>query len=95
VAGNRFEVRLTPGAERELGGLQRPAQVRIARTIDRLATSPRPRGAKLLTGEGRQRIWRVRVRVGDYRILYQIHDDQLLVLIIAVAHRRDVYRRGR
>jgi len=93
VAGNRFEVRLTPGAERKLGGLQRPVQVRIARTIDLLAISPRPRGAKLLTSEGPPRIWRV--RVGDYRILYQIHDDQLLVLIIAVAHRRDVYRRGR
>jgi mRNA interferase RelE/StbE len=93
VAGNRFEVRLTPGAERQLAGLARPAQVRIARTIDHFAASPRPKGAKLLTGDGSQRIWRV--RVGDYRIVYQIHDDRLVVLVIAVGHRRDVYRRGR
>jgi mRNA interferase RelE/StbE len=93
VTGNRFEVHLTRGAERELRGLPRPAQVRIARTIERLTTSPRPRGAQLLTGDGPQRLWRV--RVGDYRILYQIHDDRLVVLVIAVGHRRDIDRRDR
>jgi mRNA interferase RelE/StbE len=92
VADERFEIRLIPSAARDLRGLPRPAQVRIARTIDRLAASPRPRGAKLLTGDGPQRIWRV--RVGDYRILYEINDDRLLVLVIAVGHRREVYRSG-
>lgn len=93
MADERFEIRLLPTAERDLRGLPHAAQIRIARTIDRLAATPRPRGAKLLAGGGSQRIWRV--RVGDYRILYEIRDDLLVVLVIAVGHRRDVYRPGR
>ena len=93
MADEHFEIRLSPSAERDLRGLPRQVQVRIARAIDRLAASPRLRGAKLLVGPGPPRIWRV--RVGDYRILYEIRDDQLIVLVIAVGHRRDIYRPGR
>jgi len=93
VAAERYEIRLTLSAERDLARLPRPAQVRIARAIDRLADTPRPRGVKLLAGHGPQRIWRV--RVADYRILYDIRDEELLVLIIRAGHRRDVYRSGR
>jgi len=44
----------------------------------------------LLSGPGDERIWRI--RVGDYRVLYQIHDADLVVLVVRIAHRRDVYR---
>jgi mRNA interferase RelE/StbE len=64
--------------------------VRIGIAIRALADDPRPPGAALLTGEGAERAWRV--RVGDYRILYQIRDDQLLVIVIRVGHRREIYR---
>jgi mRNA interferase RelE/StbE len=90
VASERYEVRLTRSAERDLTRLARPAQVRIAGVIDRLAEIPRPRGAKLLVGSGHRRIWRI--RVGEYRILYEIREGELVVLIIRVGHRREAYR---
>lgn len=55
--------------------------------IDQLATEPRPAGCIKLSGRAQ---WRV--RVGDYRVLYEIHDDALLVLVIEVGHRRSIYR---
>ena len=53
-----------------------------------LAENPRPSGCVKLSGL--ENLWRV--RVGDYRILYSIEDQQLIVLIVSVAHRREVYR---
>jgi mRNA interferase RelE/StbE len=93
VADERYEIRLTRSAERDLRSLPRHAQVRIARAIDRLANTPRPRGATLLADGGSPRIYRI--RVGDYRILYEPRDDQLVIVVIAVGHRREVYRSGR
>ncbi len=59
----------------------------MAAKLRALAEDPRPRGCKKLAG--REDIWRV--RVGDYRVLYQILDDALLVLVVRVRHRKDVY----
>jgi len=56
--------------------------------IDALADGPRPAGAKKLKGGGE--LWRI--RVGDYRIVYAVRDRILLVLVVRVAHRREVYR---
>lgn len=61
---------------------------RIAGAVDSLAVNPHPPGCAKLTGE--ERVWRI--RVGDYRILYEIHEGRLLVLVIRIAHRREVYR---
>ena len=61
---------------------------RVAQVIDALALVPRPAGCIMLTGE--KNVWRV--RVGDHRILYEIHDDRLVVLVIRIANRREVYR---
>jgi mRNA interferase RelE/StbE len=69
--------------------LERPTQVRIAHAIDSLADDPRPRGAVKLAGD--QDFYRI--RAGDYRIIYSITDEKLIVLVIAVGHRRDIYRR--
>ena len=82
----RLEVLRT--AARELNGLAQPVRRRVTRAIRGLSEVPRPQGAVLLSG--RDRIWRV--RMGDYRILYRIHDDVLLVVVVRVGHRRDVYR---
>lgn len=63
-------------------------QERIQIKIDELADNPRPNGVvKLVNGENRYRI-----RVGDYRVLYIIFDDVLLVTVVKVGHRREVYR---
>ena len=61
---------------------------RIGQAIDALAVNPRPVGCVKLTGE--DDVWRV--RVGDYRILYEVHDDRLVVLVIRIANRREAYR---
>lgn len=60
---------------------------RVLAAIHLLAEDPRPTGAKRLVGDP---VWRI--RVGDYRILYDINDGELLVLVLAVGHRREVYR---
>lgn len=82
-----FAVELLPSAARALSELQRSVQLRIARRIDRLAGDPRAGATKL---RGADDVWRV--RVGDYRILYRIEDDRLVVLVVRIGHRRDVYR---
>ena len=61
---------------------------RIAKAMLGLAANPRPRGSELLAGDPR----RLRVRVGDYRVVYSIDDEALLVDIVKVGHRREVYR---
>lgn len=86
-----YRVALSPAALRDLRGLAIAGRRVVARSIDRLALDPRPRGAKVLEGRAGERIWRV--RAGDYRILYEIRDRELIVLIVRVGHRREVYRR--
>ena len=83
-----YRVEVLRSAARELSELAQPLRRRMLRAIRGLAVTPRPPGAVLLTG--RDRVWRV--RVGDYRILYRIQDDVLLVLIVRVGHRSGVYR---
>ena len=81
----RLEVSHT--AHRQIRRLPAQTQERVNKTIARLAENPRPPGVKKLTArEG------YRVRVGDYRILYQIDDDAKLVIIYRVMARGDVYR---
>ncbi len=60
---------------------------RLGARIDALADDPRPPSATKLVGS---EYWRV--RVGDYRVVYDIHDDELIVLVVRIAHRREVYR---
>ncbi|MBI3457305.1 MAG: type II toxin-antitoxin system RelE/ParE family toxin [Candidatus Rokubacteria bacterium] len=81
-------VEFKPSAAKALTGLPRADQRRIAAKIDSLTTNPRPHGVEKL--EGLQELYRV--RAGDYRVVYQILDDRLLVLIVRIGHRRDVYR---
>ena len=64
-------------------------QSRIIARATALAENPRPHGVRTLTNAA---LGTYRVRVGDYRIVYDIEDDVLLVLIVRVAHRSDVYR---
>jgi mRNA interferase RelE/StbE len=86
-----YHVELLPAAVRELRKLDRTAQDRISKVITLLAEDPRPPAAKMLTGDDRPRLWRV--RTGDYRVIYQIHDDVLLVVVVAARHRREAYGR--
>jgi len=82
-----YRVEVAPAALRQLRKLDRAAQRRVQAAIELLATEPRPSGAKkLVDGNGE---WRV--RTGDYRIVYEIQDNVLLILVVAVGHRREIY----
>jgi mRNA interferase RelE/StbE len=84
-----YSVTFSARAARQFRKLPRSAQERIRPVIDALADNPHPPGAKKL--EGRHNGWRV--RVGVYRVLYLVENDRLLVLVVEVGHRREVYRR--
>ena len=86
-----YRVEFRPAAARELRKLDRSARDRIATVVALLADEPRPPAAKMLTGDDAPRLWRV--RTGDYRVIYSIEDDVLLVLVINVRHRREAYGR--
>jgi mRNA interferase RelE/StbE len=80
-----YAVGLAPAAARQLRKLDPRARRRVQAAIELLAIEPRPPAATQLVGGGGE--WRV--RTGSYRIVYDIHDDRLLVLVLAVGHRRD------
>ena len=84
-----YHVEVAAAAVRQLRKLDRSAQRRVQAAIELLAAEPRPNGAKKLVGGDGE--WRV--RTGDYRIVYEIHDNVLLVLVVAVGHRREIYDR--
>jgi mRNA interferase RelE/StbE len=85
----RYTVEILRRAERTLRTLtDRKLYRRLRDTIDALAIEPRPHGCAKLSGA--KSIYRV--RVGDHRIVYQIEDDRLLVLIVDIGHRREIYR---
>ena len=83
-----YSVEFKPSAVRDLAALPKDAQRRLALKIDSLALDPRPSGCeKIQGGEGLSR-----VRVGDYRVIYFAEDLRLLILVVKIGHRKDVYR---
>jgi mRNA interferase RelE/StbE len=83
-----FEIQIEKAAEKQLRKISEPMHERIVNAILPLAENPRPVGAKKLSGTMND--WRI--RVGDYRVLYEIAEEIRIVRIFRVAHRRDVYR---
>ena len=71
--------------------LPRRDQLRVRAKIDALAEDPRPPGAVKLSGGGSEEQYRI--RAGHYRIIYEIQEQVLLVLVVRVGHRSEVYRR--
>lgn len=83
-----YEVLLSRQAERDLDRLPKNLLNRVILDIQALATTPRPFGSQKLTGSQND----YRIRVGDYRILYEITDQVRIVRVLRVRHRREVYR---
>jgi len=84
-----YRIELAPAAVRHLESLPRKEQVRISGKITALASDPRPPGcAKLKDSEDIYRI-----RIGDHRVLYQVKDKVLLVLVVKVGKREEIYKR--
>jgi mRNA interferase RelE/StbE len=77
-----------PLALRQISKLNKDIQDRVSSKIDALVDNPRPRGIIKLQGFEN----RYRIRVGDYRVIYEIHDNVLLVLVVEVVHRSGAYR---
>jgi mRNA interferase RelE/StbE len=83
-----FEIIVKPSAEKQLDRLPSNVRLRVLAALERLRHNPRPSGCVKLSGE--EEVWRI--RVGSYRVVYEIQDQRLTVLVLRVAHRKDVYR---
>jgi len=85
---SRYRIELRPAAVRALRKVDPQVRRRLQGAIALLAEDPRPPAARRLRGTPA-----FRVRVGDYRIIYTVADDVLLVVVVTLGHRRDVYDR--
>jgi mRNA interferase RelE/StbE len=85
----RFRLVFKKSVAKDLRDLPRKDVARILKCFDALVKDPRASGCEKLSGQDRYR-----VRQGSYRIIYEIQDDILVVVIVRVGHRRDVYRRS-
>jgi len=84
----KYRIFIKPSAVREIEAIpQKKIRQQIVRRIQHLAKDPRPPGSKKLSGYDRYRI-----RQGVYRIVYAVEDDKLVVYVVKVGHRKDVYR---
>ena len=84
-----YNIQLKPAAERSLRKLDKINRLRVARAIDKLATNPYPAQAHKL--QGKEDL--LRIRVGDYRIIYQVLKKKICVLVIRIGHRSEIYKR--
>jgi len=83
----RYRVVVRKSVSKDMKGIPQKDTLRILSMIKSLANNPRPQGVKKLSGQERYRI-----RQGNYRILYEIEDDKLIVCVVKVGNRRDVYQ---
>lgn len=83
----QYQLEITATARRDFQRLPSQAKQRALVAIDALASEPRPPGCKKLRGHDVYRI-----RVGDYRVLYEVNDGEEVVTVLRVKHRKDAYR---
>ncbi len=84
----RFSLEFSRTAKKQLLDQPPVVQARLLRSIDELTREPRPRGCRKLHGSTDT----YRIRVGYYRVVYQIEDARLVVLVVKLGHRKDIYR---
>ena len=82
-----YRLLIKPSAVKELESLPTQDRRRLVTRLKRLSTDPRPPGSERLSGKD---LWRI--RQGNYRVLYSMDDSELIVLVIKIGHRHDVYR---
>ncbi len=83
-----YSLEITASAEKQLTRLPKADRVRVARKILGLAAVPRPPGCRRLSGQ--EDVYRI--RVGTYRVIYSIEERRIVVVILKIGHRKDVYR---
>ncbi|AZG48851.1 type II toxin-antitoxin system RelE family toxin [Gordonia insulae] len=84
-----YELRITSSAAKSLMKLPRVEQKRIRTAVDALPADPRPHGVTKLSGTTDS----YRIRVGNYRIVYTIDDGELIIVVVRIGHRKEVYNR--
>jgi len=84
----KYEIEVSSTAERQLKKFKREGQIRILRSISFLAGDPRPAGCRKLSGYDTM----YRIRVGNYRVIYEIDGKRIVVVILKIGHRGSVYR---
>ena len=82
----KYTIDIRRSAQKQLSKINREDQERIIAAIHTLADNPRPQGCRKLSGRP---AWRI--RIGTYRVIYEIHDNRLHILVITIRHRKDVY----
>ncbi|MCU0667235.1 MAG: type II toxin-antitoxin system RelE/ParE family toxin [Patescibacteria group bacterium] len=85
---NKYEVEFTKSSQKELNKLPKQTVTRILKNIDKLSENPRAGSVRPMVG-----ISSWRLRVGEYRVVYDIHDGKLTIMIIRIRHRKDIYRK--
>jgi mRNA interferase RelE/StbE len=89
MSESAYKIELRPGAARDIRRLDKSTQIKIVGAIERLSAEPRPSGVKKLAGEDKL----YRIKIGkDHRVVYQIEDNLLIVLVLAAGNRKDIYR---
>ena len=83
-----YRIEIIPSAHRDFAALPGRDRKRLDARILSLADEPRPTGSKALAGQDSL----YRLRVGDYRIIYKVRDEDFLILVVKIGHRKDVYR---
>lgn len=83
-----YRIEFTHRAKKQFQSLTHEVQLRLRPRIESLAQSPRPGGVKKLSAS--ENLYRI--REGDYRVIYQVQDKVLLILVLKIGHRRDIYR---
>ena len=84
-----YSLRIRDSAAKEIERIEpKKVRQRVVKRIQALAANPRPRGCEKLAGRGE----RYRVRQGTWRIVYEVRDSELVVVLVKVGHRRDVYK---
>lgn len=82
-----YKIEIDKRAEKELRKIQKKDRIRILDAIQNLAANPRPKGCKKLFNRPGYRI-----RIGDFRVIYSIFDEKLIVIVIKIADRKEIYR---
>ena len=84
-----YQIRIKKSAIKELFKFPKPIAIKVSKLIDQFKTNPYPKGYKKLKGSDND----YRVRIGNYRILYSIFNDILIIEVVKIAHRKDVYKK--
>ena len=84
-----YRLFIKPSAAKEIEAIPKKKRIRIIHRIQGLSDNPRPPGCEKLSGQDKYR-----VRQGQYRIIYSVSDEELIVCVVRVGHRREVYRGG-